>query len=260
MNSLFRNIRSKLLGEGKLAKYMIYALGEILLVVMGILIALQVNNWNIDRLELKKEQEILKALKVEFEANLYDLQRVNDEHQIIYSELRDLQEITKARNYEDPRLDSLVHGVIRWFTFTERPGASSNLINSGNLNLITNDELRDLITEWSGTVADVVDDEVFTANFIRETMLPFLAGRYPISNLEPENDKFIKRYAKQPLTRSDEPVFPVREVEWETLLTSLEFQSLISIRKIYEMHCILEIAPAIEACNKILDLIEEEMN
>lgn len=47
----FRNIRHTLLNEGKTSRYLKYAIGEIVLVVIGILIALQINNWNEDRKE-----------------------------------------------------------------------------------------------------------------------------------------------------------------------------------------------------------------
>ena len=46
MKSLFRSIRHKLLGEGKLLRYLTYAVGEILLIIIGIMLALQLNNWN----------------------------------------------------------------------------------------------------------------------------------------------------------------------------------------------------------------------
>jgi len=49
MIKLFRNIRQNLLSEGKSVKYLKYAFGEIILVVIGILIALQINNWNLER-------------------------------------------------------------------------------------------------------------------------------------------------------------------------------------------------------------------
>ena len=49
MIKFFRKIRQKLLTENKLSKYLIYAIGEIILVVIGILIALSINNWNEDR-------------------------------------------------------------------------------------------------------------------------------------------------------------------------------------------------------------------
>ncbi len=46
MIKFFRKIRQRLLAENKFNKYLIYAIGEIILVVIGILIALQINNWN----------------------------------------------------------------------------------------------------------------------------------------------------------------------------------------------------------------------
>ena len=65
----FRKIRQKLLAENRLSKYLIYAVGEIFLVVIGILIALQVNNWNEQRkLENTGREyvhEIYKELKTE---------------------------------------------------------------------------------------------------------------------------------------------------------------------------------------------------
>ena len=57
MIKFFRNIRKQLLGEGKTGKYFKYAIGEILLVVIGILIALQINNWNEQQKDNKLEQE-----------------------------------------------------------------------------------------------------------------------------------------------------------------------------------------------------------
>ncbi len=59
---LFRKIRQGLIAESKLCKYVIYALGEILLVVLGILIALRINNWNENQQLRKAELQTLKSL------------------------------------------------------------------------------------------------------------------------------------------------------------------------------------------------------
>ena len=67
MITLFRRIRQKLIDSGSVSKYLLYTVGEILLVVIGILIALQVNNWNEERLQRQKEQVYLKELKNDFE-------------------------------------------------------------------------------------------------------------------------------------------------------------------------------------------------
>ena len=69
MIKLFRHIRQNLIMENKTSKYLKYAIGEIVLVVIGILIALQINNWNQDRLASIEEQNIYKNLNTEFKTN-----------------------------------------------------------------------------------------------------------------------------------------------------------------------------------------------
>jgi hypothetical protein len=65
----FRKIRQRLLSENKLGKYLTYAIGEILLVVIGILIALQINNWNENRKLQSTKQIYLKQLLADFETD-----------------------------------------------------------------------------------------------------------------------------------------------------------------------------------------------
>ncbi|MFT7066002.1 MAG: hypothetical protein ACJAUO_001580, partial [Sediminicola sp.] len=62
MIKFFRKIRQKMLTENKFSKYLLYAIGEIILVVIGILIALSINNWNENRKESNLELEILSGL------------------------------------------------------------------------------------------------------------------------------------------------------------------------------------------------------
>ena len=67
MIKFFRQIRKQLLEEGKTGKYFKYAIGEILLVVIGILIALSINNWNEGKKRTSQEVKILKEIKSELE-------------------------------------------------------------------------------------------------------------------------------------------------------------------------------------------------
>ncbi|MCK5401792.1 MAG: hypothetical protein KAJ28_09165 [Flavobacteriaceae bacterium] len=62
MIKFFRKIRYQLLGEGKTGKYLKYAVGEIVLVVIGILIALSINNWNEDRKAIIKEKSYIRSI------------------------------------------------------------------------------------------------------------------------------------------------------------------------------------------------------
>ena len=63
MINFFRNIRGQLLAQNKLVRYLIYALGEIILIILGILIALQINNWNEKRKEAILEKQILQEIR-----------------------------------------------------------------------------------------------------------------------------------------------------------------------------------------------------
>ncbi|MGB5189120.1 MAG: hypothetical protein WBN54_03565, partial [Robiginitalea sp.] len=63
MLRFFRTFRQRLLTENKFSKYLLYAVGEILLVVIGILIALQINEWQENKVKAQKGLELLTTLK-----------------------------------------------------------------------------------------------------------------------------------------------------------------------------------------------------
>ena len=73
MIKFFRHIRKTLLMENKTSKYLKYAIGEIILVVAGILIALQINNWNEARKISNLEIDIIKELKNNLDSDLIDI-------------------------------------------------------------------------------------------------------------------------------------------------------------------------------------------
>ncbi len=80
MLTFLRNIRRSLIEKGALHKYLLYAIGEIALVVIGILIALQINNWNEYRKDRVKEKEILANLAENFELNIATLETDIERH------------------------------------------------------------------------------------------------------------------------------------------------------------------------------------
>ena len=70
MIKFFRHIRQQLLMENKTTKYLKYAIGEVVLVIIGILLALQINNWNENRIKKAKTDNYLRALITEIERNI----------------------------------------------------------------------------------------------------------------------------------------------------------------------------------------------
>jgi len=84
MIKFFRKIRKNLLTENKFSKYLIYAIGEIVLVVIGILIALSINNWNEKRKVSKIELDILTGIKNDLDDDIFRLTyRVSNDSLIV---------------------------------------------------------------------------------------------------------------------------------------------------------------------------------
>ncbi|MBK8506064.1 MAG: hypothetical protein IPL46_30035 [Saprospiraceae bacterium] len=80
MIKFFRKIRQKTLTENKFGKYLTYAIGEIILVVIGILIALSINNWNENRKESKLEKNYLTGIRDDLKKDVEQATLVIDAH------------------------------------------------------------------------------------------------------------------------------------------------------------------------------------
>tara|TARA_A100000171_G_scaffold51005_1_gene63938 strand:+ start:2545 stop:2940 length:396 start_codon:yes stop_codon:yes gene_type:complete len=86
MIKFFRKVRQKLLTENNFSKYLIYAIGEIILVVIGILIALQVNNWNTERTRDNDTSKLMSRILIESEQNQGELKiRIQVVNSLLYS-------------------------------------------------------------------------------------------------------------------------------------------------------------------------------
>jgi len=147
---LLRKIRKSLFIPGKLRTYLAYAAGEIILIVVGILIAVQIGNWNQMRKDRAEETEVLLRLKTDFEAN-QELLTVNQEQYSQGSErMRALLEILDPEPNVHP--DDLIFSYMRSLGFTPKytpkVGVINGLINSGRITLIRNEELNYLLNAW----------------------------------------------------------------------------------------------------------------
>ncbi len=144
----FRKIRKKLADENKFSKYARYAFGEIVLVVIGILIALQINNWNQFRIDRKSEKNIYKDLREELLTNKAIVTSAMVRREAIYAPL--------AKYMAKVLVDSIVYEDFielhdrSFFSGQINPsfGVISTLISSGDVNLISNDSLKYLLTAW----------------------------------------------------------------------------------------------------------------
>ncbi len=147
MIKLFRNIRQKLVTEGKTTNYLKYAIGEIILVVIGILIALQINTWNTKRLDSNKEKEYLNNLIEDIKT-----QKTLVKSQIDH-EVRTKFQCEKALSHlntshiDADSLNVYLTNITRK-TFVINDPTFQDLKSSGNILLIKNNELRKKIISF----------------------------------------------------------------------------------------------------------------
>lgn len=255
----FRNIRQQMTMKGTTSKYLRYAFGEIVLVAIGILMALSINNWNLNRIERNNELKILLDLQNEFIENLKDAQRVVEGNNAIVSGINQLQEYDLKEPLNTVELDSLLYFVFDWFDYTPKPGASNNLINSGNLNLLSNNELRKLLTLWSGVDDELDDDEQVAVNFSQNIIIPYMAQLYPIQNLE--RFDLSAHYYTNLKSNNNYLAFSQKvDYDYRPLLSDPTFKSHLTIKKLYAKHNALECLNVITTCQSILDLIDQDLN
>ncbi|WP_143094885.1 DUF6090 family protein [Bizionia echini] len=157
MIKFFRKIRQNLLMENKTGKYLKYAFGEIILVVIGILIALQINNWNEQRKDRTKEKIILKQLQEDYQANLNQLEeKMATREKIIISAVA----LLEAFDYpQRANRDSVIKKIAIIGNDPTFDPIQNDLNSSENLRLIRNVKLSRLLSNWSSDVVAVKEVE-----------------------------------------------------------------------------------------------------
>ena len=137
--------------ENKTSKYFKYAIGEIILVVIGILIALGINNWNEHRKDLEKEENISTNLQQEFTQNLKlietILEEVNNNEQACFTLMEYMnQDIDKAKS---KTIDSLIYWAIEHNSFNPANSTYTEILNTGKIELVQNKKLKTSLFDWS---------------------------------------------------------------------------------------------------------------
>lgn len=163
MIKFFRNIRQTLLQEGRSSSYLKYAIGEIVLVVIGILIALQINNWNEQRKDNIKENHIVKSLYDEFIDNYHYI----EERKQQLSNKTEESDLVLLRlcneKHSGISADSLLTLTYSTFiggsAYSPKTSTFKRVINNEEFNLIQQDSLKTLLNQYHSVL-----DFTYTTN------------------------------------------------------------------------------------------------
>lgn len=242
MIKIFRKIRQNLLIENKTRKYFKYAVGEIVLVVIGILIALSINNWNEERKLTSVEIKILKDLKNDIHENIGNLNEGINYLKIANNDItKVLLMYEQKATYNDSLLPAFSNFFGQWdpdFTYA----GFENLKNIG-VNIISNTTLRTEIINLIEVEMDILDN-----SDVRRIDQLNLVMVLPI----------MKKYFSRDLNNKDE-YLPLIPSNYQTMINDQEFYNVCTEIAYRQKRSIIRFSNFNKKANKLISKIESEI-
>ena len=215
--------------KNKTGKYLKYAIGEIALVMIGILLALQVTNWNEQRKLDVVKQKTFKNLKIEIDKSLANLRMLRGGKLKVLSAIDDLFTIIDVNSKVDGEynIDSLL--AIIYYTsstkFQSFTGVLTDVLNSNKIDLITNDSLLFYITSLNQVIDLVHMIEITHRTNLNNNYLPFIGKLYQTKNIT----KFIDgssvgiEFNQESSTFNSNPQMLLKNPEFENILNNQHY-------------------------------------
>jgi len=177
---IFRKLRFRFIQKQSFRKYLIYAIGEIILVVLGILIALQINNHNEQSKNNTEQQKILKSLHKDFGKNQFKImETIQHQNDVVEysSRLISILKNKTAGTERDSIGTYITDGALSTWNIEPVMGTYDALIGSGKLNLIKNDALIRHLAEFNAEFENEFEDSEASSNLVSqlfEDLGPFI--------------------------------------------------------------------------------------
>ncbi|MEA1786157.1 DUF6090 family protein [Arenibacter sp. GZD96] len=200
MIKFFRKIRQKLLTENKYGKYLTYAFGEIILVVIGILIALQINNWNENRKDFIEEKAILENLLENLNlSKIQSEQLIFEENQLKLNLIQILRIDSNDTSVNTKIISDSIFKNAVWDLQSDMPtfNAYNNLKSTNKLSLIKNKNINEKFTELEfrqNKLNDILEDRLNVHQIRIDDILehdinfiPLVKSNIPTINIERES-------------------------------------------------------------------------
>ena len=186
MLRFFRKMRHALIPQGRLTRYFFYAVGEVILVVVGIVIALQVNNWNEDKKLRREESAMLANIDAEFTLNLEKLTSIKDNNTSIYDCTKILKNLIGKPDSEinSHNIDSLFYHSILIADFQPNQFVLSQLKSTDKLKIIRSEKLKRLLYDWDNAMNIKSEAFVMWNSYFMNQLIPYLDENTSIRNMD----------------------------------------------------------------------------
>ena len=241
MIRFFRRIRRALFSDNKYLKYALYALGEITLVMIGILLALQVNNWNEKRAIIAEEKVLLHLIQDELKENAKSLVGIknlmaND----VFKLERILSHLKDHQRYPDSILsDFAILTIGRGISYRL---AAFQTLESKGIDMIKNIKLRqDVVDIYNVRLERILANFENFRNNQRLIFRPLFQSRF----IYPENLPIDLNF---------------RPTNFKALKSDLEFQNAVKTCRSNKVGIITRFEEAIEGVDQLIALIEQELS
>ncbi|NND32504.1 MAG: hypothetical protein HKN76_07930 [Saprospiraceae bacterium] len=232
MLRFFRHIRYSFIESGRVRRYLFYSIGEIALVVIGILIALQINNWNQDRIDRHDEDRILKSVADEMNNFRWKLAMgIETYNNVVLSSDRLLVAINDTNS--STLADSIDYdlGILtsRWlFGKGNIITIYDALTGSGEFGLIRSAELRNLLTTYKKDILLLESYEDIQINYVDNHLQPILNRFYNgIEITDIHQDLLTERYRLDPAQINLSISKSKFSTDYQGMLKSREFSNVV---------------------------------
>ena len=160
-----------MLTENKFSKYLLYAIGEIVLVVIGILIALSINNWNETNKQNKQEKNLLVLLNEDFQENKVRIEKTLKYERGVLKNSKALIKVMLSNNQTldyDSIANMVGRGAQSWWRAEYVTGTYDAILGSGNISILKNDNLKRILAEFSSEVKSGFEDHDESISYMVE--------------------------------------------------------------------------------------------
>ena len=239
MIPFFRKIRKKLADDNKPIKYLRYAIGEIVLVVIGILIALQINNWNENKKTEVEEVKLLTNIHVDLQKTLEELESAVEFNKSTIDEIIKIEYYSKN---ELPYSDELNYsfGVLPYFYASFITNSSYKSLQATGLGILKNDLLKDkIVTMYDVDLENILD--------------------YNQDENQSRSDIVAPFYAKN-LRYLDKSVYDAKPNNYKNLIKDAEFLNILSLIKRQRKRGVEKFEHVITPLNNLIDELNTELN
>ena len=247
MLTFFRRIRKGLLGTGEARKYLLYAVGEIALVVIGILIALQINNWNEQKKQRDREVNSLIEISTELQSNIKNLDFIVHSNSLERKRHKSISTLIRHLEMRKAYHDSLSQHFTKVFNIggiTFRNSGYQSLVSIG-VDLISNDELRSEIGKLYSYNVLVLDK---VGNEMRDDFYHYIL------------DYLREEFIYTTITDEDNSKEIIKPRNYGSLLNNVEFIQSLKVYSPIQHGFLNECVDVLQETKKVLQLIKEELN